>query len=44
MYNNKIYYFPAFILWLHDFGLFIIMGWVFVLGVTMAFYRKIVPI
>ncbi len=44
MYNNKIYYFPSFVLWLHDFGLFIVMGWMFVLGAIMVFYRKMVPI
>jgi hypothetical protein len=43
MYNNKIYYFPSFVMWLHDFGLFIVMGWMFVLAAIMALYRKMVP-
>jgi hypothetical protein len=40
---GRIYYFPALVLWMHDFGLFVVMAWIFVLGVIMAFYRKMVP-
>ena len=41
--SEKVYYFPAIVLWLHDYGLFVEMAWMFVLGVIMAFYRKMVP-
>ena len=43
LYHGKLYYFPPIVLWLHDFGLFIMMAWMFVLAVIMAFYRKMVP-
>src|SRR6266849_4990769 len=43
LYDGKLYYFPASVLWFHDFDLFIVMAWMFILGAIMAFYRKIVP-
>src|SRR5216684_3582526 len=43
LYHGKLYYFPPIVLWLRDFGLFIMMAWMFVLAVIMAFYRKMVP-
>ena len=43
LYDGKLYYFPPIVLWLHDFGLFIVMAWMFVLAVIIAFYRKMVP-
>ena len=43
LYDGKLYYFPTFVLWLYDFGLFIVMVWMFVLVAIMAFYRKMVP-
>jgi hypothetical protein len=43
LFDGKIYYFPAFVLWLRDFGLLIVMAWMFILAVIMAFYRIMVP-
>jgi len=43
LYDGKLYYFPTIVLWLHDFGLFVVMAWMFVLVAIMAFYRKMVP-
>jgi hypothetical protein len=43
LYDGKLYYFPTIVLWLHDFGLFVVMAWMFVLAAIMAFYRKMVP-
>ena len=43
LYDGKVYYFPPIVLWLHDFGLFVVMAWMFVLAAIMAFYRKMVP-
>jgi len=42
-FDDKVYYFPAVVLWLHDYGLFVVMAWMFVLAVIMAFYRRMVP-
>jgi hypothetical protein len=41
--GDKVRYLPAIVLWLHDYGLFVVMAWMFVLAVIMAFYRKMVP-
>src|SRR6266567_2768667 len=43
LYEGKLYYFPTIVLWFHDFGLFVVMAWMFVLAAIMAFYRKMVP-
>ncbi len=43
LYDGKLYYFPTIVLWLHDFGLFVVMAWMFVLAAIMAFHRKVVP-
>jgi hypothetical protein len=43
LYDGKLYYFPPIVLLLHDFGSFVVMAWMFVLAVIMAFYRKMVP-
>ncbi len=43
LFDGKVYYFPAMILWLHDYGLFVMMAWMFVLAVIMSFYRRMVP-
>ncbi len=43
LYDGKLYYFPTTVLWLHDFGLFVVMACMFILAAIMAFYRKLVP-
>jgi hypothetical protein len=43
LYDGKLYYFPTIALWLHDFGLFVAMAWMFVPAAIMAFYREMVP-
>lgn len=42
-YDGKLYYFPPIVLWLHDFGLFVVIAWMFVLAAIAAFYRKMIP-
>jgi hypothetical protein len=43
LHEGKLYHFPTLVLWLQDFGLFVVMAWMFVLAAIMAFYRKLVP-
>jgi hypothetical protein len=43
VFDDKVYYFPAAVLWLHDYGLFVVMAWMFVLALIMAFHRRMVP-
>jgi hypothetical protein len=38
--GSRIYYYPRVILWIRDYGLFVIMAWTFILGVIMASKRS----
>jgi hypothetical protein len=43
-YHGSVVYFPPGVVWLVYHGLFVVMGWLFLLGLIMAFKREAVRI
>ena len=43
MHDSRVVFYPAALFWFVNYGLFVIMGWMFILGVVMAIKRKAVP-
>jgi uncharacterized membrane protein YhaH (DUF805 family) len=41
--GNRIEFFPAVLVWVVDYGLFVVMVWLFLLGLIMAVKRTSVP-
>jgi hypothetical protein len=43
MEGNVVRYYPPVVIWIAYYGLFIVMAWMFILAVIMAFKRTMVP-
>ena len=41
--GNRIEFYPPVLVWVADYGLFVMMVWLFLLGLIMAFKRTAVP-
>ena len=42
MKGSFIQYYPPVVVWIAEYGLFMVMGWIFVLALIMAFKRTVV--
>jgi hypothetical protein len=42
MNGNRIHYYPPVVVWIAEYGLFIVMAWLFILALVMAFKRTMV--